>query len=168
MNGALMYFSMSAGSGRRCSQSRSPVVASNAWMMSRGIREVQDAVVNERRAFLGAGLEPARPDELQLVDVAAIDLLQRAVAPRVERTPPHQPVLGRRIREHRVRHRRDARSICWARAGSSAAAASIKSVIASARPPRTGKASGMNVPPESLLVNLPEAEGYRPDDTITP
>ena len=66
------------------------------------VREVQDAVVHECRAFLVAGRERPRPDELELLDVARRDVLQRAVAPVVQRAPPHQPIGRIGIREHRV------------------------------------------------------------------
>ena len=38
----------------------------------------------------------------------AVYLVERAVAPAVERPPPHQPIFGRRILEHRVRDRLEA------------------------------------------------------------
>src|SRR5204863_276217 len=71
------------------------------------VREVENPVVDERRALLVAGRERARPDEAELLDVARRDLLERAVAPVVQRAPPHEPVVGIRVREHRVRDRRD-------------------------------------------------------------
>ena len=58
------------------------------------VRHVHDAVVDERRALLAAGAEGARPDEAQIAHVVAIDLVERAVAPAVERAAPHQPVAG--------------------------------------------------------------------------
>ncbi len=74
-----------------------------------GVRRVQHAVVDQRRALL-APLAPerARPDQPQIGDVVAIDLLERAVAPAVERAAPHQPVAGGRILEHRVGNRHEA------------------------------------------------------------
>ena len=44
-----------------------------------------------------------------LRDVAPVDLIERAVAPVVERAPPHRPVGGIGIREHRVGDGREAR-----------------------------------------------------------
>jgi hypothetical protein len=73
-----------------------------------GIREIQDPVLNERRAFLiGAVAERPRPRELQLRDVAPADLVERAVAPVVQRAPPHRPVGRVGVREHCVGDRRE-------------------------------------------------------------
>ena len=75
-----------------------------------GIREIQDPVVYERRALLiGAVAERPRPHELELRDVAPVDLVEGAVAPAVQRAPPHQPVGRRRIRKHLVGDRREIR-----------------------------------------------------------
>ena len=63
---------------------------------------VQHAAVGERRSLLPPGRKPARPDHPQLVHVLAVDLVQRAVAPPVERPAPAQPVFRRRVLEHRV------------------------------------------------------------------
>ena len=35
-------------------------------------------------------------------DVATVDLVERAIAPTVERSAPHQPVIGRRRLQHRI------------------------------------------------------------------
>ena len=66
------------------------------------VRHVHHAVVDERRALLQPGSEAPRPDHAQVADVAAVDLVEGAVAPAVERAPPHQPVVGRRILQDRV------------------------------------------------------------------
>ncbi len=74
----------------------------------RRAREVQHAVVHERDALLrGCGVEIDGPRERELRDVAAIDAVERAVAPAVERAAPHQPVGGIGILEHGVRDRND-------------------------------------------------------------
>ena len=66
------------------------------------VRHVQHAAVGEWRRLLAAGSHTARPREAQVADVLAVDLVQGAVAPAVERPPPHQPVGRRRILQHGV------------------------------------------------------------------
>ena len=66
------------------------------------VRHVEDAVVGERRALLAARGEAARPHHPQRADVAAVDLVEGAVAPAVRRPPPRQPVGRRGVLEHRV------------------------------------------------------------------
>ncbi len=61
------------------------------------VRHVHHAVVHEGGALLQPRPETARPHHAQVADVAAVDLVQRAVAPAVEGAPPHQPVVGRRV-----------------------------------------------------------------------
>ena len=68
------------------------------------LRHIQDAVVGQRRPFLPPGRERSRPDHPELIHVLPGDLIQRAVAPTVERPTPHQPVVGRWTLQHRVRH----------------------------------------------------------------
>ena len=65
-------------------------------------RDVHHAVVDQRSRLAEAAADRPPPDELQLVDVGAVDLVQRAVAPTVERSPPVQPVGGIRFLQHRV------------------------------------------------------------------
>ena len=67
------------------------------------IRHVHDAVVNERRALLAPARQAPRPDHAQLAHVPAVDGVERAVAPAVERPAPHQPVGRVGVLEHRVR-----------------------------------------------------------------
>src|SRR6185503_16124006 len=74
------------------------------------VRKEKDAVVHERRSFLIAAVaERPRPYELQLRDVANIDLVERAVAPVVQRAPPHRPIGGGGVREHRIGDGREIR-----------------------------------------------------------
>ena len=63
-------------------------------------RDVHHAVVDERRRLDAARSKPARPHHLQARDVVAIDLIERAVAPAVERAPPRQPVGRVRLPQH--------------------------------------------------------------------
>ena len=90
------------------------------------VRKVHDAVVDERRAFLDAGPERARPHHLQLADIAAVDFDERAVAPQIERAPPHEPVGGIGVLQHRVGDGHESRS-SWA-----AAALAVSSAISNA------------------------------------
>ena len=70
-----------------------------------GVRHVHHAVVDERRPLLAALAHPAGPDQPQVAYVLARDLVERAVAPAVERAAPHEPVVVARVLEHRVRDR---------------------------------------------------------------
>ena len=73
------------------------------------IRQIHDAVVDERRRLLRAGVvHRPRPRELKLPDVLAGDLIERAVAPGVVGAPPVQPVAGRGIAQHRLGDRTEA------------------------------------------------------------
>ena len=74
-----------------------------------GVRHVQRAAVGDRRAVLRALRQGPRPDHAQAVDVAAVDLVERTVAPAVERPPPRQPVAVRRAPEHGVGDRDEVR-----------------------------------------------------------
>ena len=76
------------------------------------IRQIHDAVVNERRGLIGAGIvHRPGPRELHLVDILLVDLCERAVAPVVVRPPPVQPVAGGRIAQHLLRHVRVGRQL---------------------------------------------------------
>ena len=66
---------------------------------------VHDALGDDRRRFRGAGPESARPCHLELADIAAIDLVERAEALLVVGSIEHQPVARRRIDQHVARHR---------------------------------------------------------------
>ena len=63
------------------------------------------AVVHQRRRLVVARPHRDRPRELQIGDVVARHLIERAVAVAVARPPPAQPVAGRRVGEHLVGHR---------------------------------------------------------------
>ena len=71
------------------------------------LRHVEDAFVGQRRALLPSGGQRARPDHAQVAHVVPVDLVQRAVAPAVERPAPRQPVAGGGVLEHGVRHRHE-------------------------------------------------------------
>ena len=70
-----------------------------------GIGQVHHAVVHQGRGLLAAGSHRPRPYQAQLADVVAVDLLQRAVAPAVERAAPHDPVIRIGVQDHGVRDR---------------------------------------------------------------
>ena len=73
----------------------------------RGVDQIDDAVVHERHRFARAAafVHRPHPHELQILDVVAGDLRQRAVAPALVVAPRHQPVAGIRIAQHLVGHR---------------------------------------------------------------
>ena len=72
------------------------------------VRHVQHAAVGQRCALLAAAAPyRARPDHTQVAHVAAVDLVERAVAPAVERAAPHEPVARGGILQHRVGDRCD-------------------------------------------------------------
>ena len=48
--------------------------------------------MHQRRGFLNAGGHAAGPHHAQGSDVRFVDLVERAVAPGVERAAPHEPV----------------------------------------------------------------------------
>ena len=58
-----------------------------------GIPEIHHAVVDERRRLVDAGLHRAGPDQLQILHVGLVDLVERAVAPRLIVAAMNQPVL---------------------------------------------------------------------------
>ena len=67
--------------------------------------EIHGAVVHERVRLRPAGRgQRPRPRELQLMDVRPVDLIERAVPPRVARASPVDPVGRVWILEHRLRH----------------------------------------------------------------
>jgi hypothetical protein len=69
-----------------------------------GVRKVHDAVIDQRSGLLTSSCDhSSRPDHAQLRDIILIDLVQRAVSPAILSTPPHEPVCGIRLFEHRVR-----------------------------------------------------------------
>ena len=72
-----------------------------------GVRHVHHAVVDQGRSLLPSVGHGARPDHPQFADVVPVDLIERAVAPPVERPAPHQPVLRRRGLQHLVGHRNE-------------------------------------------------------------
>ena len=67
-----------------------------------GAGEEHHALVHDRGGLLRARLHRPRPGQLELPDVVAVDLIQRAVPPSVAGPPPVQPALGRRIGQQRV------------------------------------------------------------------
>ena len=66
------------------------------------VRHVHHAVVDQRGAGLKAIRERAGPDQAELPHVAAVDLVEWAVAPAIQRAAPHQPVTRSRVLEHLV------------------------------------------------------------------
>ena len=69
--------------------------------------EVHDAVTDERCSLLIAELLRPRPCELQMSDVARVDLVERTVSPTVVGAPPHQPIVGRRVQRDVIADRRE-------------------------------------------------------------
>ena len=69
------------------------------------MREEHDAVVHQRRRLVVARPHRDRPFQLQVGDVVARHLIERAVAVAVAGPAPVQPVAGRRVGEHLVGHR---------------------------------------------------------------
>ena len=72
------------------------------------VRHEQHAVADQRRPLLAARGQCPRPDQPQVADVVPIDLIERAVAPAVQRPTPHQPLVGTRVHQLRVGDRADA------------------------------------------------------------
>ena len=89
-----------AGGGIPTADRRS--TASIAWITSLGITEIHDAVVDERRRLVDAGLHDARPDQLQRLDVGLVDLVERTVAPRLIVAAMDRPILGLGRAHHRI------------------------------------------------------------------
>ena len=67
--------------------------------------EEHHPLVHQRRRLVVALADRDRPGEVQLADVVARYLIERAVTVAVARAAPAQPVARRRVREQRVRHR---------------------------------------------------------------
>ena len=68
-----------------------------------GTRNEHHPVMHQGRRLVEPGAGLPAPDELELIDVLPVDLVQRAVAPAVERAPPVEPVRRVGVLEHRVR-----------------------------------------------------------------
>ena len=66
------------------------------------VGEIQHAVMDERRRLVAPVAHRPDPGELQPADVLARDLVQRAVAPPVVRSPVDQPVVRVGVAQHRV------------------------------------------------------------------
>ena len=67
--------------------------------------EIKDAVVHDRRRLVGARIvHRPLPDELEMLNVVAVDLIQRAVTPALVVAAEHQPVTRRRVLEHFESH----------------------------------------------------------------
>ena len=49
---------------------------------------IDNAAIDDWRGFLGASRQTARPGHTELPDVVLVDLVERAIAPRIERPPP--------------------------------------------------------------------------------
>ena len=64
---------------------------------------VEDAVVGQWRDLGRPDFDFASPRQAQLVDVLAVDLIQRAVSPTVVRPAEHEPLRRRRVLQHLVR-----------------------------------------------------------------
>ena len=70
-----------------------------------GRDRINNAVVNQRNRFSGAGGQALYPGDMKLADVFLVDLLERAVAPRVVGSAELQPVVRTRIQKHVRRDR---------------------------------------------------------------
>ncbi len=71
------------------------------------VEDEEHAVMHDRRRLgrpIGQG---PGPDQLEILDVALVDLLEWAIAPRVVGPPPHQPVTSGRVAQHGVGDRRN-------------------------------------------------------------
>ena len=79
------------------------------------VGQVHDAVRHERRRLLRAIVHRPRPCHLKLLNVASIDLGERAVAPGVVSAPPVRPVPGRRVAEPFLGHGLKVRHLGWMR-----------------------------------------------------
>ena len=62
-----------------------------------GLGQKHDAVMHQRRGFLPARLHGPGPGQAQTAHIGLVDLSQRAVAPMIGGTAPHQPVIFRRV-----------------------------------------------------------------------
>jgi hypothetical protein len=79
------------------------------------LREIHDAVADKRGSLLIAELLRPGPGELQVADIAFVDLVERAVSPAVIRAPPHEPVIRTGIGRDFVANRREAFRQGWFR-----------------------------------------------------
>ena len=70
-------------------------------------RQVHDPAVDDRRGLRQSGGHRPRPGQPELVNVVAVDLIERAVAPAVQRPAPVDPVGRVGVGEHRVGDRRE-------------------------------------------------------------
>jgi hypothetical protein len=66
------------------------------------VEDEEHAVVDDRGGLGGARDHRPGPGDLEVLDVALVDLLERAVAVAVKGAPPHQPIGRRRIAQHGV------------------------------------------------------------------
>ena len=82
-----------------------------------GTGQEHHPVVHDRRGLLRPRLHRPGPDQTEIADVAAGDLLQRAVAPPVLRPAPVQPALRRRVGQQRVGDRTDGGRLTGRRRG---------------------------------------------------
>ena len=104
MVGSGRYLPRSSGSGRRYSHFRSPVAASRACVEVGRIREEHRCRRARAASPPACRVHAAGPHQLQLLHVARVDLLQRAVAPAGLVPAPHQPAAeGSGLLQHRVR-----------------------------------------------------------------
>ena len=67
-----------------------------------GVGQIHHAVVDERGRLVAAVAHRPDPGELQVADIVAVDLVERAVAPSVVGPPIDQPVVRVGIQQHRV------------------------------------------------------------------
>ena len=86
-------------------------MASIAWTVAPGTIHVHDAAIDDRRRFLRAGRQTARPGHAQLPDIALVDLVERAEALLVERAADHQPVGRIGIGQHLLGDRYELRDL---------------------------------------------------------
>ena len=73
---------------------------------------VHDAAIDDRRRFLRARRETARPCHAQLSDIAFVDLVQWTETMLIVRSADVEPVRGIRIRLHRLRDRNERSGLC--------------------------------------------------------
>ena len=67
-----------------------------------GFRDVHHSIVYEWCGFHKKTIQWSGPHLVQLLYVAGIDLIKRAVTPVIERAPERQPVLRRLILNHGI------------------------------------------------------------------
>ena len=71
--------------------------------------DVEDAVVGQRCDLGCPDSDFPRPGEAESMDVLAVDLVEGAVTPTVQRAAEHQPLRRRRVLQHFVRDRHERR-----------------------------------------------------------